>query len=206
MIFRSDRFSYLQIFRMIKFSYIRILAFCLLSVTAITSVQAQNPKDQPITDGGADKVQVFRQQVWDSLPKSHGYVNDYENIYSDKEEAMLDSLIRAFENKTTIQIAIITFDTTMTTRDSLDALTLQIGNAWGVGQKDKNNGLTIGISRGYRRITIRNGYGIEKILTNEETKQIIDTAFIPDFRESRYFEGTYKGLTDLMRILGERNE
>jgi len=191
---------------MIKFSYIRILAFCLLSVTAITSVKAQNPKDQARIDLGTDKVQAFRQQLRDSLPKPQGYVNDYENIYSDREEAVLDSLIRAFENKTTIQIVVITFDTTMTTRDSLDALTSYIGNAWGVGQKGKNNGVAIGISRGYRRITIRNGNGIVKILTNEETKQIIDTAFIPGFRASRYFEGTYNGLLELMRILEQRNE
>ena len=191
---------------MIFFSHIRILAFCLLSVTAITSVLAQHPIDQSGEIGKSGNVQAYRQPFRDSIPKPHGYVNDYENIYTDREEAVLDSLIRAFENKTTIQIVVITFDTTMTTRDSLDALTLYIGNAWGVGQKGKNNGVAIGISRGYRRITIRNGNGIEQILTNEETKQIIDTAFIPDFRASRYFEGTYNGLLELMRILEQRNE
>lgn len=187
-----------------------VLLLCLLLINITASGQAQNQNDQPgrVVAGyaGTDKVRAFRQQLRDSLPSPHGYVNDYENIYSDREEAVLDSLIRAFENKTTIQIVVITFDTTMTTRDSLDALTLYIGNAWGVGQKGKNNGVAIGISRGYRRITIRNGNGIEQILTNEETKQIIDTAFIPDFRASRYFEGTYNGLQELMRILEQRNE
>ncbi|HQW44455.1 MAG TPA: TPM domain-containing protein [Chitinophagaceae bacterium] len=191
---------------MIFFSHIRILAFCLLSVTAITSVLAQHPIDQSGEIGKSGNVQAYRQPFRDSIPKPHGYVNDYENIYTDREEAVLDSLIRAFENKTTIQMAVITFDTTMTTRDGLDVLTVRIANVWGVGQKDKNNGVVIGISRGYRRITIRNGSGIEKILTNEETKQIIDGFIIPEFRESRYFEGTYNGLVELMRVLGERNE
>lgn len=191
---------------MILFRRIRILAFCLLSVTAISAIQAQHSIDQPRSEGGTGMVQAYNQLFRDSIPKPHGYVNDYENIYTDREEAILDSLIRAFESKTTIQIAVITFDTTMTTRDSLDAMTLQIGNAWGVGQKDKNNGVTIGISRGYRRITIRNGYGIEKILSNEETKLIIDTAFIPEFREGRFFDGTYIGLIQLMSILEQRNE
>lgn len=190
--------------------HLPVLLLCLLLINITASGQAQNQNYQLGRIGagytGADNVRAFRQQLRDSLPTPQGYVNDYENIYSDREEAVLDSLIRAFENKTTIQIVVITFDTTMTTRDSLDALTLHIGNAWGVGQKDKNNGVTIGISRGYRRITIRNGYGIEKILTNDETKQIIDTAFIPDFRASRYFEGTYNGLLELMRILEQRNE
>lgn len=190
--------------------HLPVLLLCLLLINVTVSGQTQNQNDQPGRVGagytGADKVLAFRQQLRDSLPTPQGYVNDYENIYSDREEAVLDSLIRAFENKTTIQIVVITFDTTMTTRDSLDALTLYIGNAWGVGQKGKNNGVAIGISRGYRRITIRNGNGIEQILTNEETKQIIDTAFIPGFRASRYFEGTYNGLLELMRILEQRSE
>jgi uncharacterized protein len=192
---------------MTLFNYIRLFAFCLLAAWATASGEAQQLKAQSQSVGArTDSQLATRQLIRDSLPKPHGFVNDYENIYTDRDEAVLDSLIRAFEKKTTIQIVVITFDTTMTTRDSLDALTLYIGNAWGVGQKGKNNGVAIGISRGYRRITIRNGYGIEMILTNEETKQIIDTAFIPDFRESRYFEGTSKGLLELMSILEQRNE
>ncbi len=200
----------LHINKIITIRNLPVLLFCLLMINAAASGQSQKQKEQSQGVGagyaGAYKLQAYRQLFRDSLPKPHGYVNDYEHIYTVQEEEVLDSLIRAFEKKTTIQIVVITFDTTMTNRDSLDAMTLQIGNAWGVGQKGKNNGVAIGISRGYRKMSIRNGYGIEKILSNEETKQIIDRFFIPEFRESRYFEGTLNGLVELMRILGERNE
>ena len=177
------------------------MTICILTVTTTASCQAQKKEDKTAS---TNKAHTFRQIFWDSLPKPVGYVNDFENLYSDSEEEVLDSLMKNFESRTTIQIAVITIDTTMTTTDSLDALTLRFGNVWGVGQKDKNNGVTIGISQGYRRMRIQNGYGIEKILTDDETKQIIDTVFIPSFREAKYFDGTMNGLIALMKILEQR--
>lgn len=88
--------------------------------------------------------------------------------------------------------------------DSLEALTQRIGNVWGVGQKETNNGVVIGICPEYRRMTIRNGYGIEKILSNKETKEIIDKYFIPEFKEGKYFEGTITGLEELFQILTKK--
>lgn len=173
-----------------------------LTVTSTASCQInRNNKTEEST---AQKLRSFRQIFWDSLPQPVGYVNDYENLYTDKEEKSLDSLIGDFEKRTTIQIAVVTFDTTMTTPDSLDALTLRIGKIWGVGQKDKNNGVVIGISKGYRQMRIQNGFGIEKVLTDAETKQIIDAAFIPSYREAKYFEGTLQGLQALMATLERR--
>ena len=182
--------------------YLSILTLFILTITSTASCQVnQNNKTQEDT---AQALGSFRQIFWDSLPQPVGYVNDYENLFSDTEEQSLDSLIRDFENRTTIQMAVVTFDTTMTTPDSLDALTLRIAKVWGVGQKDKNNGVVIGISKGYRQMRIQNGYGIEKVLTDAETKQIIDTAFIPNYREAKYYEGTYQGLKALMTTLEKR--
>ena len=152
------------------------------------------------------KIPGLQQDVLDSLPQPRGYVNDFENLFSDEEERLLHNLIKDFEKRTTIQIALITIDTSMTTADSLAAWTLRIANNWGVGQKNKNNGVTIGISAGYRQIRIQNGYGIEKILSDAETKMIIDTAFLPRFQEANYFKGTYTGVLALMKTLEERNK
>ncbi len=175
------------------FKLFNILIVVILTVSYTASCQTKPESKVPFT-------QIF----WDSLPKPIGYVNDFENIYTDSEEHLIDSILEYFDKKTTIQIAVITFDTTMTTRDSLDALTLRIGNAWGVGQKSKNNGIVIGISKGYRKIRIQNGYGIEAILSDKETKEIIDSGFIPSFRIDKYYEGTFNGIVLLIKVL-EKN-
>lgn len=140
-----------------------------------------------------------------SLPLVN-YVHDCEDIFIDKEEATLDSLIRNFENKTTIEIAVLTIATTMTSKDSLEAFTLKTATTWRVGKKDKNNGILVGISRGYRRMRIENGVGIGKMLKDLETKDIITTDFIPFFKEDNFFQGTYNGLTVLMKTLEERSK
>lgn len=157
--------------------------------------------EQQTVDSSRHNLQSFRKTFWENLPKPNGYVNDFENLFTNIEETTLDSLVGDFEKRTTVQMAVVTIDTIMTSADSLDALTLRIGNVWGVGQKDKNNGVVIGICRGYRKMRIQNGYGIEKILSDNETKQIVDTAFIPSFREGKYFKGTFNGLKTLMQRL-----
>jgi uncharacterized protein len=136
-----------------------------------------------------------------SIPKPVGNVNDFEKIYSPEETETLDSLIVDFKKRTTIQIAIITIDTNMVAGKDFDKWTLKVMNTWGVGQKEKKNGILIGISKGYRRIRIQNGPGIVKILSNQETKEIIDKDFIPSFKETKYFEGTLNGLKALMEKL-----
>jgi uncharacterized protein len=128
-------------------------------------------------------------------------VNDFERIYTPGEIHTLDSMMADFEKRTTIQIAIITIDTTMMKKEDLDSWTLKVANAWGLGQKQKNNGILIGISVGYRVMRIQNGYGIQKKLSDEETREIVSIYFVPFFKESKYFEGTLSGLQALMKRL-----
>jgi len=149
----------------------------------------------------AEKLAAFRQSFMENLPKPVGYVNDFEEVFTAEQERVLANIIADFERKTTIQIAIATFDSVMVSKDSLDNLTLHIGNAWGVGQKGKDNGIVIGICRGHRRIRIQTSFGIEKILSDAATKQVIDEAFIPYFKKEEYFEGTVNGLKQIIAKL-----
>lgn len=177
----------------------------LLVLTAFTGASCQTTETVVKAETKSEELAKYRKAFWDNPPEPAGFINDYENLYTDREEIILDSLIKDFEKRTTIQIAVITLDTTLTSSDSLDALTLRLARHWGVGQKDKNNGVVIGISRGYRKMRIQNGYGIEKILSDAETKGIVDTAFIPHFRNGEYYEGTSKGLKTLMATLVEKS-
>jgi len=175
----------------------------LLLFVAFFNATCQSPN----SDKGKQFVNnpvLFSRSFVDSIPQPNGSVNQYRTIYTSDQVKVIDSLISDFEKKTTIQIAIISFDTSMFERDSIEAVTLKVARYWGIGQKDKNNGIVIGICTGYRIMTIRNGYGIEKILSDTETKDIIDSAFIPGFKEGDYFEGTIKGLNTLMKILTKK--
>jgi uncharacterized protein len=192
-------------FKMTLPKYLNIFLLFFWAVTSTASCRSHADK----TKANAKDTQgtsFNRQYFQDSLPKPLKYINDFEYLFTESERQTLDSLLHDFEKRTSIQIVVITIDSTMIPKDSLDAFTLKIANYWGIGQKDKNNGVAIGISRSYKKMRIQNGYGIEKILTDAETKEIIDTAFIPSFRNADYFQGTLTGLKSLMKILEERNK
>lgn len=131
--------------------------------------------------------------------KPLGWTSDFEHIFTEDQIFVLDSIICKFEKETTNEIAIVTIDSSWTTKESFDSLTLAIARNWGVGKKDKNNGILIGISTGLRKIRIQNGYGIETILSDTETKKIIDEIIIPEFKNGNYFEGAKNGLLALMQ-------
>jgi uncharacterized protein len=157
-----------------------------------------------VFDSAKTDISTYRKEFLKNLPAPSRYVNDYENVFSENEERVLDSLIAAFEAATTIEIALVTLDSTATERDNFDDLTLQIAKQWGVGKKETDNGVLIGVSIGHRKMRIQNGYGIEKILSDSETKEITDNYFIPDIKSGKLYSGTLKGLNQLMRILSTR--
>lgn len=78
---------------------------------------------------------MFRQIFWDNLPKPINWTNDYEDLYSDEEQNNLNEIISKFELETTIEIALVTIDTTKTTKDKFEDLSLHIAKTWGFGKK-----------------------------------------------------------------------
>ena len=138
---------------------------------------------------------------WENLPNPTGWVSDFENIFTVEQEKTLDSLIAEFENRTTIEISVITIPTSATIKNRFDELTLFIANKWGVGKKEKDNGILIGISKGYRTIRIQNGIGIEKLITDNQTKQIIDQKIIPNFKADDFYNGTFVGIQEIKQVL-----
>jgi len=144
---------------------------------------------------------AFAQDVLDKYSKPTTSVSDFENIFTDQEEAFLNSAIRIYNQRIDGQIVIITVDEKSTTLEQFDELTLQIAQKWEIGSANKNNGILVGISSGLRMIRIQNGIGIESKMTDDETKQIIDTVFIPSFKQGQYYKGTREGLQAIVNHL-----
>lgn len=133
--------------------------------------------------------------------KPYGWVNDFTNLFTPAQQTELDSLITAFEKTTTVEMAIVTIDSTATGRKGFDDYIIRLHNLWGVGKKEVNNGLVIGICPSYKRIRISTGTGIMQQLTDQETKAIIDNIILPQYRLGDYFNGTKLGLLAVMQEL-----
>jgi len=134
------------------------------------------------------------------FPVPSGFVNDFEGILTTGQEKKLEKIISKYERKTSNEIAIVTVDSIAPYPD-LYHYSLDLANSWGIGKKDKNNGILLIFSKKLRNIRIQTGKGLTNALTDEEAKRIIDQIIIPEFKKGDYFSGTEKGLMAILKEL-----
>ncbi len=128
------------------------------------------------------------------------WVLDNERILTPKQIAKLDSLFKDHERKTSNEIALVTTPD-YGSDSSILFYSVNFSRKYGIGKKDKNNGVLIVFSMANRETRIATGYGIEKVLKDEIAKKIIDSIMLPQFRNANYFEGLWNGckaITDFL--------
>ncbi len=64
---------------------------------------------------------------------------------------------------------------------------------WGIGEKDKNNGVLFLIAPNDRRTRIEVGYGLEPVLSDARTGRLLDDHVIPYFRTGDFPNGIMRG-------------
>lgn len=176
--------------------------FLFISLLFIFCLSPEKHKNQKRFTAQSFTNQTTSQR--DSIPAPRGFINDFEKAFSVAEQKVLEQIIAEFEQKTTIEIAVVTIPSAFVEENDFDDFTLQLARKWGVGKKETNNGMLIGLCFGYQRIRIQNGYGIEALISDKETKEVIDSSFIPLYKEGRLYEGTKKGLESIMQLLTQR--
>ena len=139
-----------------------------------------------------------KHKVKHKFPKPKGFVNDYENIFTKEQFDTLTIMIFNHEASTTNQVAIVTIDS-FAPYPNLYDYTLDLFNTWGIGTKEKNNGIAIIFGKQIRQIRIMTGTGLETKLTDEEAKMIIDNVIIPEFKNENYYYGLKLGLMEIFK-------
>lgn len=129
-----------------------------------------------------------------AFPKSVGWVNDFTYLYSQAEADTLNKIIVAHKNTTGNQISIVTINDSIITPANLGDYATTLFNIWDVGEKGRNNGVLICIVPNAHLLQITCSQGLEKKLTNDEIKRIMDSVIAPEFVHSDYYMGTKKGV------------
>lgn len=131
------------------------------------------------------------------------WVFDQEDVLSETEEAALNEIITQFEKETSNEIAIVT-TADIGDHEKMVFYAVDFGERYGVGKKEKDNGLIIAFSASLRETFIATGLGTEKILTDPICKGIVDQEMVPEFKNGNYFKGIQNGLNECIRIWKEK--
>jgi len=132
-----------------------------------------------------------------SIPKPIGIINDYGEVFTEPQRAELSKVLYDYDIETTRQIVVVTVDSIRPYKN-IQRYATDIGQTWGVGTAEKNNGLTIVLCKPCRQIGISTGYGTEVVLTDEICKNVIDSIIIPEFKNEKFYLGIKKGVLALI--------
>ena len=125
------------------------------------------------------------------FPKLTGRVVDAANIIPPAEEAALAAKLAALEGASTRQLVVATVSDLQ--GYPIEDYGYQLGREWGIGQAEANNGVILLVAPNDRKVRIEVGYGLEPILTDALSSQIIQNQILPRFREGDYPGGISAG-------------
>lgn len=131
-----------------------------------------------------------------NYPNYTSYVNDYTNTLSQDFINKQNLKIKAFEAKTTDQIAIAVIETT--DGESIEDYSIHLADKWQPGQKGKDNGVLMLFAMKDRTMRIEVGRGLEGDLTDLKSKQILDDVIKPEFKAGKYEVGIEKGIDSVI--------
>ncbi|MDZ7264146.1 MAG: TPM domain-containing protein [candidate division KSB1 bacterium] len=118
------------------------------------------------------------------FPQPVGYVNDFAQVIRPEIKAQITAICQELEQKTQAEMAVVTM-TSIGDEDYMDYAN-RLFEAWGIGKRGQDNGVLIFNAIQERKIKIEVGYGLEGVLTDGLTGQILDDYAIPHLRNGDY--------------------
>ncbi len=136
-----------------------------------------------------------------SIPEKpeNQYVLDEANVIPDDIEADIISKNQQLFEQTGAQVVIVAVDF-ISGRD-IEEYAYQIFNDWGVGSKERNNGVLFVMSTAEEDYWLMSGYGIEDFLTGAYLKNVLNTYVEPDFAVGDYGAAAQKLVDNMSATL-----
>lgn len=127
-----------------------------------------------------------------ALPNPFHYVNDYTATLTPSERQLLENKLITYSKETSSQIAVVLIPSTE--NYDIAQYSFELGDKWGIGRKQLNNGVLMLIAVKDRKIFIATGQGLEGALPDAFLAQIIRNVITPAFKQGRYMLGIDRGL------------
>lgn len=146
-------------------------------------------------------TQLFAKET-PPLPNPPTFVNDYVGALQADEKAALEQKLYTYFKQTSTQIVIV-IEQSLEGDDAF-GYSQKLAQSWGIGEKDKKNGLLIYVALAERKMRIQVGYGLEGAMTDAISKRIIDGILKPYFKQQAYYNGFNEATDAIIKtIAGE---
>jgi uncharacterized protein len=136
------------------------------------------------------------------VPFLTGRVVDNAEILSPAARDKLSAELKAHEDRTTNQVAVLTVPALE--GESVEEFATRVFESWKLGKKGKDNGVLVIVAPSDRRMRIEVGYGLEGTLTDAAAARIIRDRMTPRFKSNDYDGGVSDGVAEIIATLEGR--
>src|SRR5438045_5461265 len=133
-------------------------------------------------------------------PKPDRYFNDYAGVVSKEAAQRFNEQLAQFERETSDQVVVAVFPKMQSDSDIAD-YTQRVAQAWGVGQKQRRNGVVLFVFAQDRKMFIQVGYGLEGALPDITAFDITENRIKPHFRNNDYEGGLAAGIDSILKAV-----
>ncbi len=135
--------------------------------------------------------------------RSGRYVSNPDGILSASAVRQIDSVLRTVEDSTTAQVAVVCLNSIgeNVPKDFATALFRK----WGLGYRQKNNGLLVLMVKDQHRFEMETGYGLEGILPDAICKRIQTEHMVPFAKVGNFDQAMIAGIEALAHTILDPN-
>lgn len=134
----------------------------------------------------------------------NSYVSDADGNLNNAEIAQLNQILQQTEKETGVQFAIVVLNE-ISEKWEITGFGVELFKNWGIGQKEKDNGLLLLIVKNTHDWRFFSGYGLEGTLPDAVLNKLGHTYIVPAFQAENYSKGLIDVSTQINRILTDEN-
>lgn len=135
-------------------------------------------------------------------PAYQGYVTDYAQLLTQEQRHYLTAVSTDLARQTTIQVATLVVPE-MGADFTIESYANQVFEAWGIGQKGKDNGVLFILALQERKLRIEVGYGLEGVLTDGQSGALLDALVLPVLKRGDLGQGVVVGHVGICEFLAD---
>jgi len=138
-------------------------------------------------------------QEFQPVPALNTRVTDLTGTLSAADSARIEANLAAFENAKGAQVAVLIVGTTQP--EEIEQYGIRVVEQWKLGRGKVDDGALLLVAKDDRRLRIEVGYGLEGVLTDANSRRIIDEIITPRFRAGDFAGGIEQGTQQMMKLI-----
>lgn len=137
------------------------------------------------------------------VPELAARVTDQAGMLTAQQRGALESVLADHETRTGSQIAILIVKSTAP--EPIEQYGIRVVDAWKLGRKGVDDGVLLLVAKdnpsSLRRLRIEAGRGVQGVLTDAQSKRVLQDVIAPHFRNNDFYGGLTAGVSAIATLL-----